>query len=418
MRVVITGMGAITPVGKTPKEIFSAVVNKKSGIREVKSFPLDENHLCRVAGEVDFNPSWLDRLIHRKDQRKIARASQFQMYAIDQALIDAKLLYKHLTPKLAQRIGICVGASMIGMSDVIYEVGRYRDSGARFISAALIQKIMPNAAAARPSLHSQIHGPVYTTSAACATSAMSMIDAYKMITDLECDVVVTGGCEDALDPISLASFGNLTALSTSWNDQPHKALRPFDSKRNGFVPGEGGVAFVFEGLDHALARKANIYAEVVGYCRNSDAHNIVHPHPEGTWQALCMSTALERAGVTPSNLSYINAHGTGTPEGDPSECRAIATCLGKDVKKVPVSSSKGVLSHLMSASAAAELLICVEAIMQNIIPPTTNLEVIDAECTDLHHVTKAFRSEVTAVMNNSFGFGGENTAMVVKKFTE
>lgn len=418
MRVVITGMGAITPVGRTPKSIFSAVVNKRSGSREVTSYPLDAYHLCRVAGEVNIDPNWLDRLLHRREQKKVARASQFAMFAIERAIADSKLKYDHLKPHQAQRIGICMGASIIGMADVITEVGRYSKSGARWIKAALIQKIMPNAAAARPSLHKQIHGPVFTTSAACASSAISMIDAYQMIINDECDVVITGGCEDAIDPISQASFGNLTALSTNWNDQPQRALRPFDSKRDGFVPGEGGVAFVFESLEHALTRKAHIYAEVVGFCRNSDAHHIIHPHPEGVWQALCMSTALERAGVKPSELSYINAHGTGTSEGDPSEVKAIISCLGESAKQIPVSSSKGTLTHLMSTSAAAELLICVEAIIQNIIPPTTNLEIVDAECTGIRHVQEPIKTDVRVVMNNAFGFGGENTAMVVKEFEE
>lgn len=416
MRVVITGRGGITPVGKTPNEIFNAVVNKRSGVRGVTHFPLDEHHLCRVAGEVDFDPTLIDRLLKLKEYKHVARASQFAMYAIDHAIADAKLRYEHLAPKKAQRIGIAMGASLIGMADVIKEVGRYHETGSRFIAAALIQKIMPNAAAARPSLHKQIHGPVFTTSAACASSAMSMIDAFLMIKIGECDVVITGGCEDAIDPVSHASFGNLTALSTNWNDQPTKTPRPFDSKRDGFVPGEGGVAFVFESLEHALARNATIYAEVVGYCRNSDAHHIVHPHPEGFWQGLCMSTALEMAKIDSEQVDYINAHGTGTPEGDPSECRALVSCLGKSVDKVPVSSSKGSLSHLMSASAAAEFLICLEAINHNIIPPTTNLEVVDAECTGILHVTEPIKTTVNIAMNNSFGFGGENTAMVVKKF--
>ena len=420
MRVVITGIGSITPVGKTPKEVFSAVVNKQSGIREITTFPLDKQHLCRVAGEVDFDPGWLSRLLLgrllRKDLKKIARASQFAMFAINHAITDAKLKYDRLDPHNAQRVGICMGASLIGMVDIIEEVGQYNKNGARWISPALIQKIMPNAAAARPSLHQEIHGPVYTTSAACATSAISMIDAYKMLADGECDGMITGGCEDAIDPISHASFGNLTALSTSWNDQPEKALRPCDLNRAGFVPGEGAVAFVFEELSHALARKARIYVEVAGYARNSDAHNIVHPHPEGTWQALCMSTALERAKIKPSELSYINAHGTGTPQGDPSECRAIISCMGTEAEKVPVSSTKGVTSHLMSSAAAVELLICVMAITQNVIPPTTNLEIVHPECTGISHVHEPINTKVESALNNSFGFGGENTCIVLKKF--
>lgn len=417
MRTVITGMGAITPVGKTPDDVFAAVVKGQSGIREVTTYPLDDYHLCRIAGEVDFDPSWLDRILQRKERKFVARASQFAMYAINHAIVDSRLKYDHLDPAQAQRISVCMGASLIGMSDIIKEVGRYNKTGARWISAALIQKIMPNAAAARPSLHQQIHGPVFTTSAACATSAIAMIDAVKMISDGECDVVITGGCEDAIDPISQASFGNLTALSTGWNDQPKRALRPFDSKRDGFVPGEGGVAFVFEELSHALARNATIYAEVAGYARNSDAHHIVHPHPEGTWQALCMSTALERAGIKTSELGYINAHGTGTPEGDPSECRAIASCLGNDVEKVPVSSTKGVTSHLMSSAAAVELLVCVMAMNRNVIPPTTNLEVVDPECSSINHVQEPIQTEVESALNNSFGFGGENTCIALKRFT-
>jgi len=416
MRVVITGRGAITPVGKTPAEIFSAVVNKRSGIRAITRFPLDKYHLCRVAGEVDFDPSLIEKLLKLKEYKHVARAAQFAMYAIDHAIADAKLKYDHLPPSLAQRIGISMGASIIGMSDVISEVGRYYKSGARFIAAALIQKIMPNAVAARPSLHKQIHGPVFTTAAACASSAISMIDAYLMIKSGECDVVLTGGCEDALDPISQASFGNLTALSTNWNDKPKQALRPFDVKRDGFVPSEGGVAFVFESLEHALARNARIYAEVVGYCRNSDAHHIVHPHPEGFWQALCMTTALERAQIDPAEIDYINAHGTGTLEGDISECRAIVRCLGKNTSKVAVSSIKGATGHLMSAAAAAEMLVCIESIITNIIPPTTNLDEIDPECSGIKHVTKPLKKRVDVVLNNSFGFGGENTTMVIRKF--
>lgn len=415
-RVVITGMGGIASTGKTPKEIFESTVHGRSGIRRVTRFSTDAYHKCKVAGEVDINPGLVDRVL-RKEVLKMARATQFVMYAIRQALTDSHFNFDHLIPKKAQRVGICMGASIIGMSDVIEQVGKYSATGAKYISSQLIQKIMPSAVAARPSIHEGIHGPAYITSAACASSGIAIIDAHNLIASGECDVVLTGGGEDAIDPISLASFGNMPALSRGWNEQPEKASRPFDSKRSGFVPSEGGFAFVFEELSHALARKAPIYAEIVGYCRNSDAFDIVHPDPEGSWQALCMEIALERAQIKVSELSYISAHSTGTLHGDPPECRAIASMLGNDVGEVPVSSTKGVTGHLMSASAAIELLVCVMAINEGVIPPTTNLDVIDPECAGIRHVQKAIKTNVDVALSNSFGFGGPNTAIVVKRFT-
>jgi len=415
MRVVITGMGGIASTGNSPKELFEAAVHGRSGIRQVTHFPIDDYHACKVAGEVDIHPGLVDRVL-RKEVLKMARATQFSMYAIRQALTDSHFEFDHLSPEKAQRIGICMGASIIGMSDVIEQVGKYSKTGAKYISSLLIQKIMPNAVAAGPSVHEGIHGPSYTTSAACASSGMSMIDARNLIATGECDVVLTGGSEDAIDPISLASFGNMPALATGWNDQPKKASRPFDAKRTGFVPSEGGFAFVFEELSHALARKAPIYAEVAGYCRNSDAYNIVHPDPDGSWQALCMETALERAKIKTSQISYINAHSTGTPKGDPPECRAIVSLLGDDVSEVPVSSTKGVTGHLMSASAAIELLMCVMAINEGVIPPTTNLDVIDPKCAGIRHVQRPIKTNVEVAISNSFGFGGPNTTIVVKRF--
>jgi 3-oxoacyl-(acyl-carrier-protein) synthase len=415
-RVVITGIGGIAPNGNSPQEIFQSAVHGKSGIRVVTKFLLDANHVCRVAGEVDFHWGLIDRVLG-KDFKRIAPAAQYSMYAIRQALADSRFKFDRLDPEEAQRIGICMGASIIGMSEVIEQVRNYSESGARRISLFLIQKIMPSAVAARPSMHEGIHGPSYTTSAACASSAMSMIDAYNLIVTGECNAVITGGGEDAIDPISLASFGNMRALSRDWNDQPERALRPFDSKRNGFVPSEGGVAFVFEELSHALLRKAPIYAEVVGHCRNSDAYDIVHPDPGAFWQSLCMKTALNRAGVHPSELSYINAHATGTVEGDTPESIAIAAALGDAADKIPVSSTKGVTGHLMSAAAAIELLMCVMAINEGVIPPTTNLDVVDPACAGIKHVQNPIKTNVDVAMSNSFGFGGPNTAIVVKRFT-
>ncbi len=414
-RVVVTGMGGIASCGTNPKEIYQSVVNQRSGIRRVTKFPIDAYHVCQVAGELDFHIGLIDRIVH-KEFKRIAPATQYGMYAIRQALADSHFDFSHLTPKKAQRVGISMGASIIGFNDVIEQVEKYHDTGAKYISALLIQKIMPSALAARPSVHEGIHGPAQSVSAACASSGMAIIDAYQSIIIGECDVVVAGGAEDAIDPVSLASFGNMAALAKGYNDQPTKASRPYDTKRTGFVPSEGGFALILEDLSHALARKAPIYAEIVGYARNSDAFDIVEPDPDGTWQALCMDTAFERAQVRPANISYLNAHGTGTPKGDPPECKAIASVLGKDVGDVPVSSTKGVTGHLMSASAAIELLICIMAINEGVIPPTMNLEVIDPECAGIRHIQTPIKTDVEVAVNNSFGFGGPNSTIVVKKF--
>ncbi len=407
-RVVVTGMGAVTPIGQELDELWRAALEAKSGIN-ILSLISPDRFKVKLAGDIpNFEPG---KYCDPKDIKRFDRFTQFAMYAGGKAIEDSGLDFDQ---EDRFRCGVILGSGIGGLAEIEIQVERLLCKGPSRVSPLTIPKLMLNAAGGNLSIRYGLRGPNFTVATACASATNAMGDALKTIQYDEADVVVTGGTEAAITAMGLSAFQNMKALS-SRNDEPHRASRPFDSERDGFVLSEGAGILIFEELEHAKARGAKIYGEVLGYGASGDAGHITQPDPEGVGAARAMSNALLDAKLDPSDVDYINAHGTSTPLGDRAETRAIKSVYGNHAYELCVSSTKSCTGHTLGASGGIEMILTMLAIESDTAPPTANLENPDPEC-DLNYVPLVpIQKKIVSAMNNSFGFGGHNASIVCGK---
>ena len=410
-RVVITGMGVISPLGNDIDTLWDAMVQGKSGIAMIQSFDT-ARHKAKIAGEVrNFD---VEAQFGRKEARRMDRFCQFAVAAADQAVEQAGLQMDQIDH---ERFGVYVGSGIGGIQTLLQQDNVLHERGPERVSPTLVPMMISNMAAALISMKYQALGSTLSPVTACSIGNTAIGEAFRSIRLGEADVILAGGAEAAITEISLASFGNATALSTR-NDAPEQASRPFDQGRDGFVMGEGAGILVLESLTHARNRNATIYGEVIGYGATSDAYHMVATHPEGLGASRAMSQALHIAGITPEQVDVISAHATSTELGDISETAAIKRVFGEAAYRIPVTANKSMLGHLLGASGGVEAIVLVKTLMEGIIPPTINLEEPDPVC-DLDYVPNAARhADVQIGMSNSFGFGGHNAVIILKKFVE
>jgi len=406
-RVVVTGLGAITPLGNTVHEYWEAIKAGKNGIGPITHFDAS-NHSTRIAGEVKgFDPA---KYVDAKEARRMDRFTQFAVAAAKMALEDSGFT---ITEENACRVGVLVGSGIGGVET--WEVNDYNllNYGPRRVSPFFVPMLIANMASGVIAIQTGAKGPNMAVVTACATASHSIGEAWHIIRRGDADVMLAGGSEAAIRPLSYAGFCTMKAVSTR-NDDPEHASRPFDKDRDGFVMGEGAGVLVLEELEAAKKRGAKIYAELVGYGLSADAYDTVAIHLDGA--ARSMQNALKSAGIGPEKIDYINAHGTSTPIGDPEETKAIKKALGDHAYKVAISSTKSMIGHLLGAAGAVESIACIKAITDSVIPPTRNLFEPDPEC-DLDYVPHTAReAKVEYAMNNSFGFGGQNATLIFKRF--
>ncbi|MGE7273200.1 beta-ketoacyl-ACP synthase II [Brevibacillus panacihumi] len=410
-RVVITGMGVISPLGNTVESFWSGLVQGASGISRIDTFDVSRQK-SKIAGLVrDFDA---DALLGRKEARRMDRFCQFALAAAKQALEDSRISLEEVD---RERLGIYVGSGVGGIQTLLEQDAMLRDRGPERVSPFLVPMMISNMAAALISITFGAMGPTLSPVTACSIGNTSIGEAFRLIRAGGADIIFAGGSEAAVTEISLASFGNATALSTR-NDEPTKASRPFDADRDGFVMAEGAGILVLESLSHALRRNAPIYAEVIGYGASSDAYHMVATHPEGIGAYQAMKMAISEAGIHPSEVDVISAHATSTEIGDRSETMAIKRLFGDDAYRIPITANKSMTGHLLGAASAVEAIALVKSLQQNIIPPTINLETNDPAC-DLDYVpNEAREAELNIGLSNSFGFGGHNAVIALKAYRE
>ncbi|MGZ3502097.1 MAG: beta-ketoacyl-ACP synthase II [Gemmatimonadaceae bacterium] len=409
-RVVVTGMGAITPVGNDVATTWQSLVEGKSGTAPITKFDASKFPV-RFAAEVKgFNP--LDYM----DRKEAKRADQYTQYAIAgarQAMTDAKLIERNgMDP---DRIGVIIGSGIGGLKSFEEQHDVYRERGVGKISPFFIPMFIADIAAGIVSMMFNAKGPNYATVSACATSAHAIGDAYRTIQYGDADVMTTGGAQATVTPMAIGGFANMKALSER-NESPETASRPFDATRDGFVMGEGAGILILEELEHALKRGATIYAEIVGYGATGDAYHLTAPAPDGEGAQRAMKRALKDAGLEPKDIQYINAHGTSTPANDFNETRAIKAVFGEHAKTVNVSSTKSATGHMLGAAGAVEAIVSAMVVGTGIIPPTINYHTPEPEL-DLNYTPNtSVKRDVNAILSNSFGFGGHNTTLAIKRF--
>jgi 3-oxoacyl-[acyl-carrier-protein] synthase II len=409
-RVVITGLGLICGVGNTSTEVWQNLVAGKGGVSRISSFDVT-NFACQIAAEVKgFDPL---NFIEKKEVKKMGRFIHFAMAAADEAM---KMSGLKVTPEIAARVGVHIGSGVGGFDVIEREHEALLKGGPRKISPFFIPAAIVNLAAGHVSIRYGAKGPNEATATACTTSAHAVGDAYKIIQRCDADVMIAGGSEAAITPMGVGGFAAMRALSTR-NDAPEKASRPWDSDRDGFVIGEGAGILVLEDLEFARRRGATILAEIIGYGMSADAYHITQPAEggEGGWRV--MTAAIRDAKLNPSDIDYVNAHGTSTPLGDVLETKAIKRTFGEDTK-VAVSSTKSMTGHLLGGAGGLEAGITILALRNQVLPPTINLDKPDPEC-DLDYVPNVARkAPVNVALSNSFGFGGTNGSLIFKRWTE
>jgi len=410
-RVVITGVGMITPLGIGVEQSWNGLLAGRSGIGKITQFDA-ANFPTRIAGEVaGFNP---EDYIEPKEIKKMDRFIHFALAAAQMAMNDSGL---KITDENAERAGVIVGSGIGGLRSIEHYHSVLLEKGPRRITPFFIPMLVVNLASGQISIRFGAKGPNSAVATACATGSHAIGDAFKIIQRGDADAMIAGGTEAVITPLGIGGFNAMKALSTR-NDEPEKASRPFDMERDGFIMGEGAGIMILESLETALERGAGIYAEIAGYGMAADAYHITAPSPNGEGAARCMKMALKDAGVEPSVVNYINAHGTSTKAGDEIETYAIKTVFGEYAYKIPVSSTKSMTGHLLGAAGGVESVISILSIKDDIIPPTINLDTPDPEC-DLDYVPKqARRTTVNYALSNSFGFGGTNACLLFRKFTE
>lgn len=407
-RVVVTGVGAVTPLGLNMEDTWKNALAGKSGIANITKFDTTAFE-TKFAGEVKgFNP---DLYVPKKEQKKMDLFTQYAMACSKMALDHAKYT---VTPENAERIGIFIGSGMGGLPTIEDEYKKLLEKGPGRISPFFIPAVITNLASGQVSIAHGIKGPNYSITSACATGAHSIGEAYNYIRFGMADAMLAGGVESTVCGMAIGGFNAMRALSTR-NDAPEKASRPYDKDRDGFVLAEGGAVLLLESLETAQKRGANILCEVVGYGASSDAYHMTSPAPEGEGGGRCMALAIQDSGLKPSDIQYINAHGTSTPVGDGLETQAIKKVFGDHAKKIWVSSTKSMMGHGLGAAGSIESAFCVMAIKDQIVPPTINLDNPSADC-DLDYVPfNARDGKIQAVLNNSFGFGGTNASLIFAK---
>lgn len=411
-RVVITGLGAITPVGIGKDAFWNALLAGKSGIGKTTRFDAAE-YTAQIAGEVkDFDPA---EFIDKKEAKRMDRYTQFAVAATKLAFEDAKM---ELEQEDRDRIGVIIGTGIGGIETLHAQYTALFAKGPGRVSPFFIPMMIGNMAAGQTSITFQLNGPSSCVVTACATGTNSIGDAFRLIQYGEADVMVAGGTEACISPAAVAGFCAMKALCSDRNDVPEKASRPFDKTRSGFVMGEGAGVVILESLDHALARGAHIYAEVAGYAYNSDAYHITSPSPGGAEAAKCMEKALKDAALKPEEIDYINAHGTSTSLNDSTETAAIKTVFGEHAYDLSISSIKSMTGHLLGAAGGIECIATALSVENDVMPPTINYEIPDEEL-DLDYVPNASRKKVIrAALSNSLGFGGHNACIILKKYVK
>lgn len=410
-RVAITGVGLVSPVGLTTQESWEALKAGRSGIGPITFFDTTD-YPTKFAGEVKgFDP---EQYIHPKEVKKMDRFIHLALGATDQALKHSGL---EITDGNAERVGVIVGAGMGGLPAIERYHEVIRERGPRRITPFFIPMTIINLASGHISINYGAKGPNSTTCTACATGNHCIGDAFRLIQWGYADAMICGGTESVITPLGIGGFNAMKALSTR-NDEPQRASRPFDVDRDGFVMGEGAGILILEEMEMAKKRGATIYAELLGYAMTGDAYHMTSPAPQGEGGARCMKLALEDAGVNPEQVGYINAHGTSTKYGDELETMAIKTVFGEHAYKLAVSSTKSMTGHLLGAAGGIESVISVLALREGILPPTINLETPDPEC-DLDYVPNVAREvNIQYALSNSFGFGGTNACLLMKRFEE
>jgi 3-oxoacyl-[acyl-carrier-protein] synthase II len=410
-RVVITGLGTISPLGNDVSTTWEYIIAGKSAVGHITQFdPSDFKH--QIAAEVkDFDG---DAHFGKREARRMDRVSQFGLAAAAQAIKDANLTISNHN---RDRIGVVIGTGIGGIGTLFEQMQVYTERGPSRVSPFLVPMMLPDTTPGLIAIQFGMRGPNLAVVTACASGTNAIGESVEIIRRNHTDIMVTGGTEAAIVPIAIAGMGVMTALS-SRNDEPEAASRPFDMERDGFVMGEGAAVLVLESLEHAKNRGANILAEIVGYGTTNDAYHISAPAENGAGAALCMSMALKNSGLDTSDINYINAHGTSTPLNDKSETEAIKTVFGEYAYDIPVSSTKSMTGHLLGAAGALEAVICTQVLQEQILPPTINYENPDPEC-DLDYVpNRARQSKVDHVMSNSFGFGGHNATIILSRYDE
>jgi 3-oxoacyl-[acyl-carrier-protein] synthase II len=408
-RVVVTGMGAITPVGLDATSTWDSLVHGRSGIAPVSTFETDDLDV-KIAGQVKgFDPT---EYLDKKEARRYDRFLQLGLVASAEAVKDAGLV---ISPDEAERVGVLLASGIGGISTIVNAATVLATRGPDRVSPFVVPMMLPDMLSGMVAIQTGAKGPNFGVVSACATSGHAIGEAAEIIKRCEADVIIAGAAEAPVTRIGLAAFDAMHALSTR-NDEPEKASRPFDRDRDGFVLSEAAGVLVLEELEHARARGAHIYVEVVGYGSTADAFHITTPSEGGEGAARAMRLALQRARLKPSDIGYINAHGTSTPYNDRTESQAIKTVFGN--QPPPVSSTKSMTGHLIGASGAVEAIVCIKTILEGCLPPTINYDTPDPEC-DLDYVPNVARpARVDAALSNSLGFGGHNTALIVKRFED
>ncbi|WP_025026544.1 beta-ketoacyl-ACP synthase II [Caldalkalibacillus mannanilyticus] len=408
-RVVITGCGVITSLGQDIPTFWDNIVKGNSGISRIESFDVSE-YPTKIAAEIkDFNP---EQYMDRKDVRRADRFAQFGVAAAKRALEDSKL---EITEENAHRIGVYVGSGIGGLQTWEEQHSILLEKGPKRVSPFFIPMMIANMASGLVSIMSGAKGPNSAAISACATGTHAIGDAFHIIKRGQADAMIAGGAEASIRPTGLAGFNAARAMSTH-NEEPEKASRPFDAKRDGFVMGEGAGVVILESLDHALARGANIIAEVIGYGMSGDAYHLTSPAPDGEGATRSMQQAMADAGIEPTDVDYINAHGTSTEYNDKFETAAIKSAFGEHAYKLAVSSTKSMTGHLLGAAGGIETVISALAIRDQILPPTINYEFPDPEC-DLDYVpNEARKAKVKVTLSNSLGFGGHNATIILREY--
>ena len=411
-RVVVTGLGALTPIGNSKNEYWKNLISGVSGAAAITHFDASlfkTQFACEVK---NFN---VEDFIDRKEARKMDAFTQYAIVSSDEALKDSGLLDSNPN---RDRIGVVWGSGIGGLNTFQDEAKNYFGSdGPPRLNPFFIPKMIADMAAGQISIKHELRGPNYVTVSACASATNALIDAFNLIRLGKSDAIVTGGSEACVNEMGMGGFNALRALSTR-NDSPETASRPFDVDRDGFVLGEGSGALILEEYEHAIQRGATIYAEIIGSGMSADAHHMTAPHPDGLGAKNTMLSALEDANISPSEVDYVNVHGTSTPLGDVAEVKAIQAVFGEDAYKLNISSTKSMTGHLLGAAGAIEAIACVMAVKEDIVPPTINHFTDDPNLDPKLNLTfnKAEKRTVNIALSNTFGFGGHNTSVIVKKF--
>jgi 3-oxoacyl-[acyl-carrier-protein] synthase II len=409
-RVVITGMGTINPLGNDVASFWEGLVAGRSGAGPITMYDASDQ-VVRIAAEVkDFDPV---ALFGRKQTRRSDRFCQFSMFAADEALADAGLTFDGSDSN--PHAGIIIGTGIGGLATLLSSYDTFLERGPTRVSALMVPMIMPNSAAGALAIRYGLHGMAVSLASACATGTNAIGEGAERIRHGGAEIMICGGAESTMHPLTLAALSNMGAVSCR-NDEPERASRPFDADRDGFLMGEGSGVLILESLEHAQRRGAHIHAEVVGYGTSCDAFHITAPDEEGAGAALSMQNALDDAGLAPEEIDYINAHGTSTPLNDRTESRAIRQVFGAHASNLPISSTKSMIGHLMGAAGAVEAIVCVKTLETGMIHPTINYETPDPDC-DLDYVPNQSRkTNPRTALSNSFGFGGHNATLILRRW--